>query len=228
MQNTPQQNQKDHSTRGHYAARSSQAQYSQRVCTRASGRLMSGVSDFGVLFPTVVLNLSVWHKLWNSLSLPLPPFSPLMSLSSGGLDFSFLFLFSLQSKEGKKRDDSGEKMGEGRNRKRNVRKVKRYYKEKGGRRRRKVRRREIGGEWQMGPKKRGLLGSALRQSWAYDSFTVGSVCACVCVDACAQKCVSWLFYVSVFVCVYIGTLACVCVCSYTCSCSCLGMVPVFT
>lgn len=37
-------------------------------------------------------------------------------------------------------------MGEGRNRKRNVRKVKRYYKEKGGRRRRKVRRREIGGE----------------------------------------------------------------------------------
>lgn len=90
---TPQQNQKDYSTRGHYAARSSQAQYSQWVCTRASARLMSGVSDFGVLFPTVVLNLSVWHELWNSPSLPLPPFSPLMSLSSGGLDFSFFFFF---------------------------------------------------------------------------------------------------------------------------------------
>lgn len=176
---TPQQNQKDYSTRGHYAARSSQAQYSQWVCTRASARLMSGVSDFGVLFPTVVLNLSVWHELWNSPSLPLPPFSPLMSLSSGGLDFSSFFFFLLQSKEDEKRDDDGEKKGAGRNRKRNVRKVKRYYKEKGGRRRRKVRRREIGGEWQMGPKKRGLLGSALRQSWAYDSFTVGSVCVCV-------------------------------------------------
>lgn len=36
----------------------------------------------------------------------------------------------------------------------------------------------------MGPKKRGLLGSALRQSPAYDSFTVGSGCLCVCRRAC--------------------------------------------
>lgn len=120
-----------------------------------------------------------------------PPSSFLSSHVSfiRGFGFFFFFFFLLQSKEGEKRDDDGEKKGAGRNRKRNVRKVKRYYKEKGGRRRRKVRRREIGGEWQMGPKKRGLLGSALRQSWAYDSFTVGSVCVCVCGCVCSEVCI---------------------------------------
>lgn len=165
-------------------------------------------------FPTVVLNLIVWHELWDSLSLPPPP-SCLFYLGFG---------FLLQSEESEERDDDGEKE---RNRKRNVRKVKRYYKEKGERE--KVRRRDRG-EWQMGPKKRGLLGSALRQSGAYDSLTVGSVCVCVC----AYMCVSWLPYTSVSVCVGLCVCAwqceafCTSMCTCMCSCSCRGTVPVFT
>lgn len=88
--------------------------------------------------------------------------------------------------------------------KQNVRKVKMYYKEsEEERKEEKVRRRDRG-EWQMDPKKRGLLGSALRQSWAYDSFTVGSVCVF------AHVCASWLnllcVYWDVSVCVFMHIL----------------------
>lgn len=58
----------------------------------------------------------------------------------------------------------------------------------------------------MGPKKRRLLGSALRQSGAYDSFTVGSVCECVCVFISVHP--GSTFCTSVFV--YIGVCIRVC------------------
>lgn len=52
-------------------------------------------------------------------------------------------------------------------------------------------------------RREGLLGSALRQSRAYDSFALGSVCAC----ACAHKPGS--LHKSAFVGVYIGMCVCI-------------------
>lgn len=122
-------------------------------------------------FLTVVLNLSVWVESENVSRSPFPRFSPPVSFIWG--------LDSYLTEKSTRNEMAIEKMkGE---KKQNVGKVKKYYKESD--RGEKVRRRDRG-EWQMGPKKRGLLGSALRQSWAYDSFTVGSVCVCSLMCAC--------------------------------------------
>lgn len=214
---TPQQNQReDYNAIGHNAVSSSQAQYSQWVCMRASVCLMSRVSDFGVLSDSSSTSQCLTWALRLSIAPPVLPFSPHVSFI-WGLDFYF------SQKSTRKETDDREKGREETERgmQERLRGIARRKESEEEREGEKVRRRDRG-EWQMGPKKRGLLGSALRQSRAYDSFTVGSVCVC------AHKHVSWLSYTSVFVCVYIRMCVCLCVCSCTCSCSCLGMVPVFT
>lgn len=110
---------------------------------------------------TFILHLSVWHELRDHLSLP-----PCPRVS---FYLPFEYLPRREKRDGEREESAAQER---------LRGITRRAEEEDVRWDR--------GEWQMGPKKRGLLGSALRQSWAYDSFTVGSVCVPVCV------CASWL------------------------------------